>query len=107
MARSHAAIPRIIFVIEPPKCDFGAAVKWGAGKTKVSRGFLANILGLTVGKFPHLFLLRQRQHPLPPVPVEGARFYAFRTIESKKVQRGRAFGRLRIEVAAIRRKIRS
>jgi hypothetical protein len=90
---------------ESLKFDFDTAVKRGAGKTKVTRGFLANSLGLTVGKFPHLFLLRQRQHPLPPVPVEVAPFYAVRTIESKKVQRGRTFGRLRIEVAAIRRKV--
>jgi hypothetical protein len=76
--------------------------------TYSSRRFFSRfVLGLTVGKFPHLFVLRQRQHPLPPVPVEVAPFYAVRTIESKKVQRGRTFGRLRIEVAAIRRQVLS
>jgi hypothetical protein len=51
----------------------------------VMRGFLAKTLDRLSVSVRNFSFFRQRQHLLPPVPVEGAPFYAFRTIESQKV----------------------
>jgi hypothetical protein len=65
----------------------------------VSRDFLSTNRSHTKIRF------LSKERPPEPRPVKGAlvMFYAFRTIESKRVRRGPTFGRLSYEFAVLRR----